>query len=395
MSRIERCYNSDDLRAAARRRLPKWIFEFVDLGAEDNLALQHNLEAFRRLKLRGRALVDMSARSLGTTLFGSEIAMPLAIAPTGAAGLCWYEGELALARAAAKFGIPFTMAIGSTTPLEKVAAEAGGRLWFQIYIWEDRKLTEDLVARAARAGYEALVVTVDVGLGTNREHNYRNGYGNPFKPSYPTVRDIVLKPEWFARVLLPYLMTTGIPKQANNPPVAANVHGQTLRSKEGAVSWDDFAWLRQVWPGTLMIKGILRADDAERAVECGADAVIVSNHGGRCLDTAVAPIDALPGIVKAVDGRATVMLDSGIRRGSDIVKACALGAKAVLIGRPTLYGTAVAGEEGATHALKLIRREYEQTLAFIGALNSDALSPNEMAGDGALDGQGLRMEVLS
>jgi isopentenyl diphosphate isomerase/L-lactate dehydrogenase-like FMN-dependent dehydrogenase len=386
---LQRCYNADDLRSAAKRRLPKWIFEFVDRGAEDGLAIEHNLAAFRRLKLRARALIDMSGRDLGATLFGKKSSLPHAIAPTGAAGLCWYEGELGLARAAAKAGVPFTMAIGSTTPLEKVAAEAGGRLWFQVYLWENRQLMEDLVRRVAAAGYEALVVTVDVGLGTNREHNYRNGWGNPFKPSYRTVRDIVLRPRWLATVLARYLATTGMPRHANNPPVARHIAGAALRSAEGAVTWDDFARLRDAWPGTLMVKGIVRADDAEQSVERGADAVIVSNHGGRVLDSAVAPIDALPAIVKAVGKRATVMLDSGIRRGSDIVKACALGARAVLLGRPVLWGTAVAGQAGAEHALKLIRREFELTLSHVGCRSIGELTPDVLATDAPLAGAGF------
>src|SRR5690606_27410360 len=178
-------------------------------------ALPIYIEAFRRIKLRQKALVDVSGRDLGADLLGSRATLPMAIAPTGAAGLCWYEGELELAKAAAKFGIPFTLAISSTTGLEKIADEAGGRLWFQIYVWEDRQLTYDLVERAAQAGYEALVVTVDVNLGVNREFNLRNGYGNPFKPSYPTVRDILLKPGWFMNVLMRYYTSSGMPRQAN------------------------------------------------------------------------------------------------------------------------------------------------------------------------------------
>lgn len=365
---LSRCYNIDDLRSAARRRLPKWIFEFVDLGAEDNIAIRNNIEAFRRLKLRGRALVDMSGRNLGTSIFGAISTLPLAIAPTGAAGLCWYEGELELARAAASVGVPFTMAVGSTTPLERVAEEVPeGRRWLQVYLWENRDYMADLIGRAWDHGYEALVVTVDVGIGHNREHNYRNGYGNPFKPSYPTVRDIALKPEWMISVLFRYLATTGMPRMANNPPAAWNVHGATLRSKDGAVSWEQFAWLRDIWPGKLLIKGILRPDDAARAIAEGVDGVIISNHGGRCLDSAVAPIDVLPEIVETVKGRVAVIVDSGIRRGSDIVKALAAGADLVMVGRATLWGTAAAGRRGAEHALALLQRELEQTLAFVGA----------------------------
>lgn len=380
MTALARCYNIEDLRAAAKRRLPKWIFEFVDLGAEDNLAIRNNVEAFRRLKLRGKALVDMSGRRLGTSIFGVDAALPLAIAPTGAAGLCWYEGELELARAAAAAGIPFTMAIGSTTPLEKVAKEVPeGRRWFQAYLWENRDYMADLIGRAWDHGYEALMITVDVGIGHNREHNYRNGYGNPFRPSYPTVRDILLRPEWMVTVLFRYLATTGMPRMANNPPAARNVHGSTLRSREGAVSWEQFAWLRDLWPGKLMIKGILRPDDAERAIAAGVDGIVVSNHGGRCLDSAVASIDALPPIVAVVGKRVPVIFDSGIRRGSDIVKALALGADLVMVGRATLWGTAAGGRKGAERALALLRREFEQTLAFVGAPDASRIGPDVLA----------------
>jgi isopentenyl diphosphate isomerase/L-lactate dehydrogenase-like FMN-dependent dehydrogenase len=380
MAAIDRCYNIADLRERSRRLLPKWIFEFVDRGCEDDVAIANNLEAFRRIRMRNRALVDMSGRDLGTTLLGKRVPLPLAIAPTGAAGLCWYEGELALARAAAKFGVPFTMAIGSTTPLEKVAREAGGRLWFQIYIWENLQLTLDLAQRAADHGYEALVVTVDVNLGTIREFNYRNGYSNPFRPSYPTVRDILLKPGWMTKVLGRYLATSGVPKHANNPAVAKNQHGAVLRGTSGRIDWTDLARIRESWRGQLIVKGITHPADAARAVSMGADAIIVSNHGGRNFDSVVAAIDALPDVVAEVGSRTTVMFDSGIRRGSDMVKALALGAKAVLSGRATLWGVAAGGEAGATHALNLLRREYELTLAHVGCRNADELSPAVIVG---------------
>ncbi len=380
MANTDHCYNIADLRERAKRRLPKWIFEFVDRGTEDEVALQHNVEAFRRIKFASRALVDMTERDLGGTLFGERVSLPAAIAPTGAAGLCWYEGELELAKAAARFGIPFTMAISSTTALEKVAAEAGGRLWFQIYIWEDRQLTYDVVKRAETSGYEALVVTVDVNLGVNREFNLRNGYGgNPFKPGYRTVRDILLRPEWMTTVLFRYLATSGMPRQANTPPVARNQHAAVLRGNDSTATWDDIARLRDRWPGKLIVKGLLRAEDAAQAVAIGADGVVVSNHGGRNLDSAVASIDALPAIVREVGGRATVLLDSGIRRGSDMVKAYALGADAVLFGRAALWGAAAGGEQGATRALALLRREYELTLGHLGCRGIAEIGPHVLA----------------
>jgi (S)-mandelate dehydrogenase len=379
MTAVESCYNIADLRLEARRRLPRWIFEFADLGAEDNLAIAENIAAFQRIKLRGKVLVDMTKRDPGAEIFGTRTSLPALIAPTGAAGLCWYEGELALARAAKAAGLPFTMAIGSTTPLEKVAKEAGGQLWFQLYLWENRDLTLELAQKAWDHGYEALVVTVDVGLGTNREHNYRNDFGNPFTPTTRNVSDIVVKPGWMVNVLFRYLATTGMPKHANNPQSAKNVHGSTLRSKDGAVSWEYLKWLRDRWQGKLIVKGILRADDAEQAVAAGVDGIVVSNHGGRVFDSSIAPIDALPAISQAVKGKALVILDSGIRRGSDMVKAYARGADLVQFGRAALWGVAAGGEAGAARAFSLLKREYEQQLSYIGALNSKEIGPDVLA----------------
>lgn len=389
MATIDHCYNIEDFRNVAKTRLPKWIFEFVDRGSEDEIAMPHARNAFNRIKLKNRALFDMTNRDLGATIFGKRISLPMAIAPTGAAGLCWYEGELALAKAAAQFGIPFTMAIGSTTPLEKVAEQVQGQLWFQIYFFEDRNLTHDLVRRADKAGYEALVVTVDVNLGYNREFNMRNGYGNPFRISYKTTRDIVLKPRWLASVLMPYLITSGMPRLANNPPVVRNIDHNTLRGNKSDITWDDFARLRDIYKGKLILKGITRPEDAARAVSLGADAVVVSTHGGRNMDSIVASIDALPAISREVGHRTTVILDSGIRRGSDMIKAYALGAHAVLSGRATLYAIAAGGEAGALRALNLLKREYELQLGHVGCLNREGITADVLAPDDSLCGNEL------
>ena len=370
MGRLSRIHNVADLAVAARRALPRGIFEYIDRGAEDEIALRRNRAAFERIELRPRMAVDVSGRTAAADFMGQRHAMPLAVAPTGAAGLVWHEGELAIAKAAAAADVPFTLATGSMTSMEKVAKQAGGRLWFQLYMWTDRSLSHRLVDRARTAGFEGLMVTVDTPVLANREYNARNGFALPFNPSTRGVADMLLHPGWLATVLFRYLATTGMPTYENFP----EEHRRKI-TKGGAASplmrndtmtWDDVRVLRDRWPGTFMVKGLQRPDDAVRAAQCGADAVVVSNHGGRNLDGSAAPIDLLPEIIAAVAGRTKVIVDSGIRRGSDIVKALALGAHGVLAGRAPLYGAAIAGEAGARLALDLLHRELELTLGMIG-----------------------------
>jgi isopentenyl diphosphate isomerase/L-lactate dehydrogenase-like FMN-dependent dehydrogenase len=380
MTDLARCYNIADLREAAKRRLPRGVFEFVDRGSEDEVGLRNNRAGFERIKLRPRSLVDVSKRSMQTTLFGQPMGMPLAIAPTGAAGLCWYEGELELAKAAAAAKVPFTLATGAMTSMEKIAKEAGGRLWMQLYLWNDRKLSYELVQRAERAGFEALILTVDTIVSPNREYNARNGFNLPFHPSTRAVVDMLTHPRWLAGVLTRYVTTTGMPRYENLPePFRHKITSDPSQkdiTRQDTMNWEDLRKLRELWPRVLMVKGIMRADEAVRAVEYGADAVIVSNHGGRNLDSAMASIDALPDIVEAVGDRATVILDSGVRRGSDIAKALALGAKAVLVGRATLYGTAVGGEAGALRALTVLGGELDKTMAYTACNTVDEIGPD-------------------
>jgi (S)-mandelate dehydrogenase len=368
--RSRQAYNIADLREIALQRVPKGMFEFVDRGTEDEVALGNNRAAFERIKLKPRTLVDVSGRSQETTLFGRRQPMPIAIAPTGSAGLMWYEGEIALARAAAAAGIPFTLATGSMTAMEKIVAQAGGRLWFQLYMWPDRSLSHKLVERARAAGFEALMVTVDGVVSGNREYNLRNGFTIPFTFTRRNVSDVLMHPEWLLGVLARYLLTTGMPRYENYPSeqkhrITALPMGKGMMLND-SLNWDDLRVLRKMWPHTLIVKGILHPQDAILAADCGADGIVVSNHGGRNFDSSMAPIEVLPEIVDAVGQRITVIVDSGFRRGSDVVKALALGAKAVLIGRPTLYGTAAGGEAGAARAIAIFREEIDRVLALLG-----------------------------
>jgi (S)-mandelate dehydrogenase len=373
MRPIDDCYNVFDLREAARARLPKCVFEFIDRGTEDEVSLAENRAAFQRLKLRTKFMVDLTGRDMSTELFGKPCGMPLAIAPTGAAGLCWYLGELELAKAASKAGVPFTLTTAAITSMDKIAKEAPGRLWYQLYMWAETHYSYEMVARARDLGFEALVVTIDTAAGRNREYNHRNGFTDPFSMNRRAITDMLLHPRWLTGTLLRYLATTGMPRHENYPD---KYRHRITRGRPGeeptryeAMTWRDVGKLRDFWPGILIVKGILSPEDARMAVQHGADGIVVSNHGGRALDSAVSTIDVLPAVVDEVGNRTTVLFDSGIRRGSDIVKAVALGAKAVLVGRATLYGTAVAGEEGAAKALEMLRSEFEKNMAYIGCRN--------------------------
>ena len=394
MPRLDRCYNIADLRTAAKRRLPKGVFEFLDRGTEEEVALRENREAFQRLRLRTRFLRDLKKRDMGTTLFGKRSNLPLAIAPTGIAGLCWYQGELMLAKAAAKVGVPFAMATASLTDVETIAREGGGRLWQQLYMWEETELSYKMIGRSKDLGFEALVVTIDHALGRLREHNEKNGFSFPFKPNPRAFVDMALHPRWLAGVMGRYAMSGQMPRQANYPPqyqhLFATKASQQPKRHEG-MTWDEISRLRDFWPGKLIVKSVLGEEDALKAVERGADAVVVSNHGGRSMDSAIPSIDVLPEVARAVNGKATVILDSGIRRGSDIVKAIALGADLCLVGRATLYGVGAGGQEGAEKALTMLGNEFEKTMGYLGCRTVDEidntifasrLDPDRIVADG-------------
>lgn len=365
----QQALNIEDLRRMAKRRLTKALFEFIDRGSEDDIALRHNREALQRIKLISRVLNDTSSRDPAITLFGKPQKLPLVIGPTGPAGYAWYRGETALARAAAKAGIPFTIASTSNTAMEDILANGGGTQWYQLYVWRDMEASLVAVERARNAGFEALVLTVDSTIPYNREFDVRNGVTFPVRITLRNAVDTLIHPRWMFGTLgryvlderrMPRYVNIKIPEEL--PP--AQVRGFLF--KNDTLDWDFLRRIRDMWPRTLIVKGILHPDDAAHAVDCGADGVIVSNHGGIASDAAPAPIDMLPAIVAAVGERATVIVDSGFRRGSDVLKGLALGADAVIIGRATLYGVAAAGEAGASRALEILEAEIRRTMGVLG-----------------------------
>jgi isopentenyl diphosphate isomerase/L-lactate dehydrogenase-like FMN-dependent dehydrogenase len=383
---LQHAYNIADLREIARRRLPRIAWDFLERGAEDDVTLRRNRAVFEEIKLKPRTLVDVSGRSLATALFGTTYDAPFGIAPTGAAGLYCFEADLALARAAQAAAIPFILSTASFVELERVAREVGGSKWFQLYMSKERASAERLVKRAADAGYEALAVTTDVPVIGNREFNRRNDFEVPFRLNIRNAIDGALHPHWLVSVFLRTLMTSGVPRFRN---ADSNVDGRIVsknlaefRTRRDALDWSDLRWLRQIWPRKLLAKGILGAEDAKRALENGADGIFVSNHGGRQLDGAPSPIEVLPEIVAAVGGRIAILVDSGFRRGSDIVKALALGADFVFVGRAGLYGAAAGGEAGVAHAIGLLRAEVERVMALIGCPTVAELDASFLASPG-------------
>jgi isopentenyl diphosphate isomerase/L-lactate dehydrogenase-like FMN-dependent dehydrogenase len=373
--------NIHDLRRIAQRRLPRVAWEFLERGTEDETTLAENRAAFERIRLRPRALVDVSKRTQQMTVFDRTYRAPFGIAPTGAAGLYSFEADVALARAAAKAGVPFVLSTASFVALERVAREADGSKWFQLYMSKDRDAAQTLVARARDAGFEALVVTTDVPVGGNREFNRRNGFDVPFRLNLRNALDGALHPHWLVNVFMRTLLTSGVPR-FRNTDVGGRIIARNLlefRARREALDWSDFQWLREFWPGKLLVKGVLTAEDALLAVRHGADGLFVSNHGARQLDGAPAPLEVLPEIAAAVGGRLKIMLDSGVRRGSDIVKALALGADMVFVGRAALYGASAGGEAGVTRALDILKSEVDRVMALIGCPNVEDLDERYLA----------------
>jgi L-lactate dehydrogenase (cytochrome) len=355
----------EDLRRAARRRMPRAVFDYIDGGAEDEVTMRRNREGFSELELVPRMLRDVETINLTTEVLGVRSRLPLALSPTGFTRMMHAGGELAVARAAARAGIPYTLSTMGTTSMEDVATASDGPLWFQLYVWRDRGLSRELIDRAKAAGYRALLLTVDTAVPGARERDLRNGLTIPPQLRLATVLDGARHPTWWWGLLRGDPVTF-----ANVSHVAAEPTGVmafVARQFDPTVTWDDIAWMVEAWDGPFAVKGVLSADDARRAAALGVQGVVVSNHGGRQLDHSRATISALTEVVDAVGNDLEVLVDSGFRRGSDVAKALAVGARAVMIGRPYLYGLGAAGEAGVDRAITVLAGELGRTMQLLGA----------------------------
>lgn len=367
---------NEDLRQLARRRVPRAIFDYVDRGSYDELTLDDNRRDLLALRLRQRVMVDVSQRKLACTLVGEPAAMPLIIAPTGLTGLVHARGEILAAQAAESAGVPFTLSTMSICSIEDVAAHCSKPFWFQLYVMRDRDFVSALIQRARQARCSALVLTADLQIQGQRHRDLKNGLTVPPRLTAANVLDLATKPAWGIKQLLGRRLTFGnlagfLPKQDKQTSM-----GQWIMSQfEPAMSWDDVAWIKAQWPGKLIIKGILDPEDARLAVEAGADAIVVSNHGGRQLDGAISSIAALPAIVEAVGARSEILFDGGVRSGQDVLKALAVGARGVMIGKAFLYGLGAMGKEGVELALALIRKELDVSMALTGTCDVAAVGP--------------------
>ena len=363
---LRRILSLDDFEAAAKGYLPRPIFGFVAGGAETNASLRSNRAAWDEIAFVPRTLVDVSGRTQRTTLFGRAYDAPFGIAPMGLAALAAYAGDLALARAAAAANVPMILSEASLTALERVR-EAAPAAWFQAYLPGETGPIEYLLDRAARAGYDTLCLTVDVPVMANRENNVRSGFRTPLRPTPRLAWDGISRPRWLVGTLLRTLLVHGMPHFENRRPRLPLLSrtAQMDRTSRDRLAWKHVELIRRIWPGRLVLKGILDIADARIARESGVDGVIVSNHGGRQLDGAVATLRALP-VIAATAGGMTVMLDSGVRRGTDVLKALALGAQFVFVGRPFLYAAAIAGEAGVRHAIALLAEEIHRDMALLG-----------------------------
>ena len=377
--KFQQALTISDLRLIAKRKLPRSVFGFIDGGAHDERTLRDNEADFARMRFAPRVLVDVSQRTQAIELLGQKLSSPMILGPTGMAGLLWPQGDLAMARATADAGIAYCQSTTSNCSIEQIATEGRRDHWFQLYVQKDRGITAALIERAKLAGCPVLVLTVDLPLQGPRERDVRNGFTIPPRIGLDNVFDYASKLGWLWRMANGPKITFGnldSPNGAKRKLTTLTAH--IAAQFDASVSWNDLAWLRAQWPGKLAVKGILHPDDARLAVAHGVDAVIVSNHGGRQLDCAPSAVSALPAIVDAVDGKAEIIMDGGVRRGSDIVKAMALGAKACIVGRAGLYGLASGGQAGVARTISVLQSEIDITMALLGVPDLSQVSRREL-----------------
>lgn len=378
--RFRHILNVEDMRLAARRKLPRAIFDFIDGAAEDEVSRRRNRSQFEGWELVPRVLNDVGAIDLSVDILGSRYDAPFGIGPTGLAGLAWPRAESALAREAATANIPFCLSTVSSVRLEDVDQGAGSGHWFQLYIFRNRDLSRHLLERAQSAGYRALVITVDCPTGGNRERDPRNDFTLPLRPTHRNVLDMACHPRWLLQML-----RAGAPRPANMAEAAAAAGKDAMglvafmnSQLDPSVTWKDVAEFAALWRGPVVIKGLLSVRDVMRAAELGAAGVVLSNHGGRQLDGAVSPLTVLPEIRQAVGRKLSLLCDSGFRRGTDVIKARALGADAVLMGRNTLYGVGAAGPAGIAHVLSILKGEMIRAMTLLGAARLSDISPEHV-----------------
>ena len=369
--------NIEDLRVLAKRRVPRMFYDYADAGSWTESTYRANTEDFAKIKFRQRVAVNLADRSTRSTMIGEEVAMPVALAPTGLTGMQHADGEILAARAAEKFGVPFTLSTMSICSIEDVAANTTRPFWFQLYVMRDRAFIERLIERAKVARCSALVLTLDLQVLGQRHKDLRNGMTAPPKMTVSNILNLMTKPRWVAGILrTPRRGFGNIVGHASDVSDMSSLSSWTSQQFDPQLSWDDVEWIKRCWGGKLIIKGIMDPEDARLAAACGADALIVSNHGGRQLDGAQSSIEALPAIVDAVGQRIEVHMDGGIRSGQDVIRALALGATGVYIGRPFLYGLGAMGEAGVTRCLEIIRNELDLTMAFCGLRDVNLVDRN-------------------
>jgi L-lactate dehydrogenase (cytochrome) len=377
-SRLKQCYSLDDFEVAARRLLPRLIHGYIAGGAETEAGMRDNRAAFQDYAFVPRVLVNVKERVQHVSLFGRDYAAPFGIAPIGAAALCGYRADIVMARAAAAAGLPMVLSGSSLIPLEAVRRE-GPTAWYQLYVPGDAARIEPVIDRALAAGYDTIVVTADVPVAANRENNLRNGFRLPVVATPRVMADCALHPGWLFGTLGRTLLNHGMPHFENmdaerGPPIFSRNKTRNVAGRD-ELDWSHIALIRKRWPGRLVVKGILSREDARIAADGGADGIILSNHGGRQLDGAIAPLRVLPEIV-ADHADMPIMIDGGVRRGSDIAKALALGARFVFIGRPMIFAAALAGEAGVAHAIALLMAEIDRDLALLGVTDIAQLTPD-------------------